>query len=137
MAAIQAITAPLQLSVDGVNYSTLVCLTSTGTNMSRDVTSTDTFCGISVSLGSLQVSVDFDAVCETAPTAGQVTYKEMVAWMNAGTLLYWKIESGTSGANFYTAGTGYVTSLDQVSEAGATINFSGQLEMTGNMDITY
>ena len=130
MAAIDSINAPLELSVDGVNYSTLVCLTSTGTNMTRDVTSTETFCGISVSLGNLQVTIPFAAICETAPTAAQVTYKNMLNWMNAGTLLYWRI-------NFYTAGTAYVTSLDLTGDAGATLTFSGELTMTGTLDTTY
>jgi hypothetical protein len=137
MASINAIDAPLELSTDGVTYKTLVCLTSTGTNMSRDVTRTETFCGISVSLGNLQVTVPFSAICETAPTATQVTYKEMLGWMNGGTLLYWRIYNGTSGANFFTSGTAYVTTLDQVSDAGSTVNFSGQLDMTGNLDITW
>lgn len=137
MAAIDAINAPLELSVDGVNYSTLVCLTSTGTNMSRDVTRTETFCGISVSLGNLQVTVPFSAICETAPTAAQVTYKNMLNWMSNGTLLYWRIYNGTSGNNFFTAGTAYVTSLDLTGDAGTTLTFSGQLDMTGTLDITY
>jgi len=137
MAAIDSINAPLELSTDGSTYKTLVCLTSTGTNMSRDVTSTETFCGISVSLGNLQVTVPFDAVCETSPTATQVTYKDMLGWMNGGTLLYWRIYNGTSGANFYTAGTAYVTTLDLTGDAGATLTFSGELTMTGNLDITY
>lgn len=137
MPAISSINAPLELSVDGVNYSTLVCLTSTGTNMTRDVTSTETFCGISVSLGNLQVTIPFAAICETAPTAAQVTYKNMLAWMSAGTLLYWRIYNGTSGANFFTAGTAYVTSLDLTGDAGATLTFSGELTMTGNLDTTY
>lgn len=137
MAAIDAINAPLELSVDGVNYSTLVCLTSTGTNMSRDVTRTETFCGISVSLGNLQVTVPFSAICETAPTAAQVTYKNMLNWMANGTLLYWRIYNGTSGSQFFTAGTAYVTSLDLTGDAGTTLTFSGQLDMTGTLDITY
>lgn len=137
MAAIDAINAPLELSVDGVNYSTLVCLTSTGTNMSRDVTRTETFCGISVSLGNLQVTVPFSAICETAPTAAQVTYKNMLNWMSNGTLLYWRIYNGTSGNNFFTAGTAFVTSLDLTGDAGTTLTFSGQLDMTGTLDITY
>jgi len=137
MAAIDSINAPLELSVDGVNFSTLVCLTSTGSNMSRDVTSTETFCGISVSLGNLQVTVPFAAICETAPTAAQVTYKNMLNWMSNGTLLYWRIYNGTSGNNFFTAGSAYVTSLDLTGDAGATLTFSGELTMTGNLDITF
>jgi len=130
MAAIDSINAPLELSVDGVNYSTLVCLTSTGTNMTRDVTSTETFCGISVSLGNLQVTIPFAAICESAPTAAQVTY-------NNGTLLYWRIYNGTSGSLFFTAGQAYVTSLDLTGDAGATLTFSGELTMTGTLDTTY
>jgi len=137
MAAIASINAPLELSTDGVSYKTLVCLTSTGTNMTRDVTSTETFCGISVSLGNLQVTVPFAAICETAPTASQVTYKDMLGWMSGGTLLYWRIYNGTSGSNFFTAGTAYVTSLDLTGDAGATLTFSGELTMTGTLDITY
>lgn len=137
MAAIDAINAPLELSTDGTTWKTLVCLTSTGTNMSRDVTRTETFCGISVSLGQLQVTVPFSAICESAPTVTQVTYKDMLGYMNAGTLLYWRIYNGNSGANFFTSGQAYVTTLDQASEAGSTINFSGQLDMTGSLDITW
>lgn len=137
MAAIDSINAPLELSVDGVNYSTLVCLTSTGTNMTRDVTSTETFCGISVSLGNLQVTIPFAAFCESAPTAAQVTYKNMLNWMNNGTLLYWRIYNGTSGSLFFTAGQAYVTSLDLTGDAGATLTFSGELTMTGTLDTTY
>lgn len=137
MAAIDAINAPLELSTDGITYKTLVCLTSTGTNMSRDVTRTETFCGISVSLGNLQVTVPFAAICETAPTVSQVTYKEMLGWMAGGTLLYWRIFNGTSGSNFFTAGTAFVTSLDLTGDAGTTLTFSGQLDMTGTLDITF
>lgn len=136
MAAIDSITAPLELSTDNSTWKTLVCLTSTGTNMSRDVTRTETFCGITVSLGNMQVTVPFSAVCETSPTGSQVTYKDMLGWMNAGTLIYWRIQSGVAGANFFTSGSAYVTSLDLTGDAGTTITFSGQLDMTGTLDIT-
>lgn len=136
MAAIQANEVSVQLSIDGgTTQKTLICETRSGVSMTRDTTSTQTKCNSGVAvvgIGALSWSFDFDAVVDTAPSGSQVTYNDMLGWINAGTAITATIEFT---GEFFHQGLVYVTDLSLDASVGETVKFSGTLSGSGALDI--
>jgi len=59
----------------GSSYKNLVCLRTSSVNTTVDSTTEQTNCGPMTSVADPTMSVDFDAVCEVAPTITQVSYE--------------------------------------------------------------
>jgi len=121
------------------DYDTLVCLRNSSVNSELPVTQEETNCGTLTAVGNVGVTVDFDAVCEVAPTAGaQISYEELWTALNAKTKIGIRIQSPTTvpGSAYYHQFAGYVTSLSLSQEAGAYISFSGTLTSDGPIDYT-
>jgi hypothetical protein len=136
MASIQSSVAPLEISTDGSVFKTLVCLTDVGLAMTREVSENETYCGVSTGLGSLKAEVTFDAACETAPSGTQASYEDVLGYMSAGTLIYFRWQHDGTGTYFYHKATGYFTQLELTGSTGEVITFSGTITMDGALDIT-
>jgi hypothetical protein len=119
----------------GTSYKNLVCLRTSSVNTTMDATTEQTNCGVLTSPSEPQMSLDFDAICETAPSTAQISYEEMLAALNGKTLVSVKISSPSAGAAYYHQFSAYVTSLSLSQEAGAYISFTGTLTSDGAMDI--
>lgn len=125
----------------GSSYKTLVCLASSSVNTTLDTASDQTNCGTLTSVGEPAVSVDFDAVCETAPTVSQISYEDLLAASINKTLISIRVQNPTvTGASvgtvYYHAFSGYVTSLTLTQATADFIKFSGSISSTGTIDIT-
>lgn len=121
------------------DYDTLVCLRNSSVNSELAVTQEETNCGTLTSVGNASVTIDFDAVCKTDPTAGtEISYEELLAALHNKTKVGVRVQSpgGTPGAAYYHQFAAYVTSLSMSQEAGAYISFSGTLTSDGVIDIT-
>jgi hypothetical protein len=59
----------------------------------------------------------------------------MLAWFNANTLLDFKRESPTGGADFYQQGTAYISALGDAAPAEGAFTFNGTIAVTGSIDI--
>jgi hypothetical protein len=132
----------IDIDVTGASsYKTLVCLASSSVNTTLDTASDQTNCGTLTSVGEPAVSVDFDAVCETAPTVSQISYEDLLAASINKTLISIRVQNPTvTGASvgtvYYHAFSGYVTSLTLTQATADFIKFSGSISSTGTIDIT-
>lgn len=139
MANVQSTSVPLELSDDGVNWMTLVCLEGWQHTLSKEITETETFCGLAVGLGTTKFSGTADAVCETEPTSNQVTYNYVQAALDGETLLYFRIQSpssGSTGSVVYNSGRIYINSVQLTAATKETLKFSVQFTGVGTPDIT-
>ena len=125
----------------GSSYKNLVCLASSSVNTTLDTATDQTNCGTLTSVGEPSVSVDFDAVCETAPTVSQISYEDLLAASVNKTMVTVRVQNPTVvgasvGTVYYHQFSAYVTSLTLTQATADFIKFSGSLTSTGTIDIT-
>jgi hypothetical protein len=125
----------------GSSYKNLVCLRTSSVNTTVDSTTEQTNCGPLTSVADATMSIDFDAVCEVAPTISQISYEDLLAAMVGKTLIAVRVQnpvvSGSSaGATYYHQFLGYITSLTLNQSTTEYINFSGTVTSTGIVDVT-
>jgi hypothetical protein len=128
----------------GTNFVRLVCLRSSSVNTTMDATTEQTNCGVLTSPSEPQMSVDFDAICETSPgslSPSAISYEELLAAMVGKTLVNVRVQSplfsGSSyGAVYYHQFFGYITDLTLNQSSTEFINFSGTIQSTGLLDVT-
>lgn len=143
MAQIQGSTQSVDIDVTGgTDWDSLVCLRTSSVNGTTDSTVEQTNCGTFTSIGKPNMTVDFDAICETAPTAGtQISYASMLTAFNNGTEINVRVQSpvfsgSSAGAVYYHQFKGYITSLTLNQATTEFINFSGTIQSNGAIDIT-
>ena len=125
----------------GTTYKSLVCLRTSSVNTTMDATTEQTNCGVLTSPSEPQMTLDFDAICETSPTVAQVSYEDLLAAMVNKTLVAVRVQnpvvSGSSvGAAYYHAFSGYITDLTMNQSTTEFVNFSGTIQSTGALDVT-
>jgi hypothetical protein len=125
----------------GTSYKNLVCLRTSSVNTTVDSTTEQTNCGPLTSVADATMTIDFDAVCEVAPTIAQISYEDLLAAMVGKTLVAVRVQnpvvSGSSaGATYYHQFLGYITSLTLNQSTTEYINFSGTVTSTGLVDVT-
>jgi hypothetical protein len=125
----------------GTSYKNLVCLRTSSVNTTVDSTTEQTNCGALTSVAEPTMSVDFDAICEVAPTVAQISYEDVLTAMVNKTLVAVRVQnpvvSGSSaGATYYHQFLGYITSLTLNQSTTEFINFSGTVTSTGTLDVT-
>ena len=124
----------------GTSYKNLVCLRTSSVNTTMDATTEQTNCGVLTSPSEPQMSLDFDAICETAPTVSQVSYEDLLSAMVNKTLVAVRVQnpvvSGSSaGAAYYHQFSGYITDLTLNQSTTEFINFTGTIQSTGALDV--
>jgi hypothetical protein len=142
MGQIQGTLQNIEIDVaGGSSFKNLVCLSNSSVATTVDTSSDQTNCGVLVAPGEPSMAIDFDAVCEVAPTVAQVSYNSLLTAMTNKTLVSIKVASpvvsGSSlGAAYYHQFLGYITSLTLTQASGEFIKFSGSIASTGTLDIT-
>jgi hypothetical protein len=142
MGQIQGSLQNIEIDVaGGTSYKNLVCLASSSVNTSADTSTDNTNCGILTSVGDSSMSVDFDAVCEVAPSVAQVSYGSLLTAMINKTLVAVRVQNPTVtgssiGAAYYHQFSAYITSLTLTQANTEFIKFSGSFTSTGVLDIT-
>lgn len=124
----------------GSSYKNLVCLRTSSVNTTMDATTEQTNCGVLTSPSEPQMTVDFDAICETAPTVAQVSYEDLLSAMVNKTLVAVRVQNPTvTGASvgtvYYHQFSGYITDLTMNQSTTEFINFSGTIQSTGVLDV--
>jgi hypothetical protein len=124
----------------GSSYKNLVCLRTSSVNTTVDSTTEQTNCGPMTSVADATMSMDFDAVCEVAPTIAQISYEDLLTAMVGKTVVAVRVQnpvvSGSSaGATYYHQFLGYITSLTLNQSTTEYINFSGTITSTGIVDV--
>lgn len=140
MAQILGSTQNVEIDVTGgSSFKNLVCLRTSSVNTTMDATVEQTNCGVLTSPSEPQMSLDFDAICETAPSVSQISYEELLNAMVAKTLVNVRVQSpvfsGSSyGAVYYHQFLGYITDLTMNQSTTEFINFSGTIQSSGALD---
>ena len=125
----------------GSSYKNLVCLRTSSVNTTMDATTEQTNCGVLTSPSESQMSLDFDAICETSPTIAQVSYKDLLSAMVNKTIVTVRVQNpvvtGSSvGAAYYHQFSAYITDLTWNQSTTEFINFSGTIQSSGALDVT-
>jgi len=125
----------------GTSYKNLVCLRTSSVNTTVDSTVEQTNCGVLTSVAEPQMTIDFDAICEIAPTVSQVSYEDLLAAQVNKTLVSVRVQSpvvtgSSAGAAYYHQFSGYITDMTFNQSTTEFINFSGTIQSTGTLDIT-
>jgi hypothetical protein len=136
-------TQNVEVDVTGASsFKTLVCLRTSSVNTTMDATTEQTNCGVLTSPSEPQMSVDFDAICEVAPTAlTQISYEDLLNAMVNKVLVNVRVQSpqfsGSSyGAVYYHQFYGYITDLTMNQSTTEFINFSGTIQSSGALDVS-
>lgn len=142
MAQIQGSTQSVDIDVTGgTDWDSLICLRTSSVNGTTDSTVEQTNCGTFTSIGKPNMTVDFDAICETTLTSSQISYAAMLTAFNAGTEINVRVQSpaftgSSAGAVYYHQFKGYITSLTLNQATTEFINFSGTIQSNGGIDIS-
>lgn len=142
MAQVQGSLQNIEIdAAGGSSYKNLVCLRTSSVNSTVDSTTDDTNCGVLTSVGSPQMSLDFDAICETAPSVAQISYSTLLSAFANKTLVSVRVQNpvvtgSSAGAAYYHQFYGYITSLTLNQATAEFINFSGTIASTGTIDVT-
>lgn len=143
----QILGSAQQVGIDvagGTSYKPLVCLRTSSVNTTMDSTTDQTNCGVLTSPSEPQMTIDFDAICETIASSlptPSVSYKELLSAMVNKTLVTVQVQnpvvSGSSaGAYYYHQFAGYITDLTLNQASAEFMNFSGTIQSSGALDIT-
>jgi hypothetical protein len=143
----QILGSAQQVGIDvagGSSYKPLVCLRTSSVNTTMDSTTDQTNCGVLTSPSEPQMTIDFDAICETIASSlptPSVSYKELLSAMVNKTLVTVQVQnpvvSGSSaGAYYYHQFAGYITDLTLNQASAEFMNFSGTIQSSGALDIT-
>jgi hypothetical protein len=142
MAQILSVNQNIEIDVTGgTSFKNLVCTSSATLNTTLATTQDQTTCGVLTAVGEPSMTIDFDAVCETAPTVAQISYEELLTASVNKTLVNVRMQNpvvtGSSlGAAYYHQFSAYITDLSLASTVGEFIKFSGTISSTGTLDIT-
>jgi hypothetical protein len=125
----------------GSSYKNLVCLRTGSVNTTMDATVEQTNCGVLTSPSEPQMTVDFDAICEAAPTIAQVSYEDLLAAMVNKTIVTVRVQNPTItgssvGTVYYHQFAGYITDLTLNQSTTEFVNFSGTIQSSGVLDVT-
>ena len=125
----------------GSSYKNLVCLRTGSVNTTMDATVEQTNCGVLTSPSEPQMTVDFDAICEAAPTIAQVSYEDLLAAMVNKTIVTVRVQNPTItgssvGTVYYHQFSGYITDLTLNQSTTEFVNFSGTIQSSGILDVT-
>lgn len=136
MVNIQAINVPIQVSADnGVTWETIVCISDHTLPISSAVNKVNTQCGVAVGLGPVEFNPTGSAVSTTDENAGQVSLKDMAAWLVAQTKLKYRMQTpgtgGSIGSNFYLSGYCLVTDVKIAETVGDVEKFTFTLSGIG------
>ena len=124
----------------GTSYKNLVCLRTGSVNTTMDATVEQTNCGVLTSPSEPQMTVDFDAICEAAPTIAQVSYEDLLGAMVNKTIVAVRVQNPTItgssvGTVYYHQFSGYITDLTLNQSTTEFVNFSGTIQSSGTLDV--
>ncbi len=108
-----------------------------------DSTTDQTNCGVLTSPSEPQMTIDFDAICETIASSlptPSVSYKELLSAMVNKTLVTVQVQNpvvagSSAGAYYYHQFSGYITDLTLNQASAEFMNFSGTIQSSGALDI--
>jgi hypothetical protein len=131
----------LEVSENGVDWYTLVCMIKQGWEATRNVNKTETQCGQLVGKGTLDITVPIEGAVnvvadDIVDNAGFASYKKMQSWIKDFTPLQVRQLAPTGdGASFTNRSNAYLTDLKMDLPVDNIALFSGTLTGYGTWDI--
>lgn len=116
-------------------YSVLVCQINGGLSGSRDVNTQSTKCGVAKAGGEPNYQVTGSLAANTAPGTGEISADDLIALFESGDSFLFKL-AHTTPANYYRAGTGFLSNYSETANDGETVNADFTIEVEGGIDIT-
>lgn len=133
----------LWLSETGANFKTVVCEEQSQASTTNNVSTTNTKCGVFKAPGNPESTITGSGVVDAKPAANQVSYKQLQAWAQNKTLLYFVYQNAADAATsvakgeaVYMDGRGYITECTITATEGDVIKFNWALSITGTVDNT-
>ncbi len=129
---------PLKISTDGgTTYKSVVCATTSGIEMTRNISEKETKCGKLSTVGNLTWSANVEGVVNTTPAGTEISYEDLLGIIVNNTATLIKIESPVAaGTDFYIQGTVIMTGLNLSMPSGDFVEFTCTLTGSGVVDIT-
>lgn len=138
---IQGSDVVMWLSDTGSNYKTIVCEESSQSSTTAAANKTKTKCGTFTAVDTAEVVISGSGVVDGSPAGNQASFKQLQAWAQAKTNLYFirknlaNVPLGiTAGAVVYMDGRGYLTEVTETSAEGDLVKFNWSFEVTGTVD---
>lgn len=138
---IQGTLVTMWLSETDSNYKTIVCEDSSQSSTTSSVTTTKTKCGSFSAPDTPEITISGSGVAGGNLAANQVSFKQLQAWAQSQTLLYFirRNEANvsaqiTAGEVVYLDGRGYVTEATETSAEGDVVKFNWAFTTTGTVD---
>lgn len=132
-----------EISTDQITWKTLVCEQGSKFDISTNVTVEKTKCGPIKGIDDPDWKMSGDAVINTKPSADQVSYNDVIGWINNKTKVYIRKQSPanvdlslTIGEAFFQQGEGYFTSVSGDYSNGAVTKFTWNFEGQGDLITT-
>ena len=127
----------LFIGTDGVNYDTVVCLTSNGITRATGSIESNTKCGPNKTPGTQTNDITFEGQGQVDPDTGKLSVDQLDDYWRNITTIYWKMgpaipEDGD--VTYY--GTGFIASLDETFAVDANATFSGSISPYGIINKT-
>jgi len=128
---------PLKISTDGGStYKSVVCATTSGIEMTRNISEKETKCGKLSTVGNLTWSANVEGVVNTTPEGTELSYEDLLGIIINSTATLIKIESPVAaGTDFYIQGTVIMTGLNLSMPSGDFVSFTCTLTGSGVVDI--
>lgn len=129
---------PLKISTDaGTTYKSVVCATTSGIEITRDISEKETKCGLLSTVGNAKWSANVEGVVNTTPAGTEVSYEDLLGIIVNNTATLIKVESPVAaGTDFYIQGTVIMTGLNLSMPSGDFVEFTCTLTGSGIIDIT-
>jgi len=128
---------PLKISTDaGTTYKSVVCATTSGIEITRDISEKETKCGPLSTVGNAKWSANVEGVVNTTPAGTEVSYEDLLGIIVNNTATLIKVESPVAaGTDFYIQGTVIMTGLNLSMPSGDFVEFTCTLTGSGIIDI--
>ena len=129
---------PLKISTDaGTTYKSVVCATTSGIEITRDISQKPTKCGDLTTVGNVKWTANVEGVVNITPAVTEVSYEDLLGIIVNNTATLIKVESPVAaGTDFYIQGTVIMTGLNLSMPSGDFVEFTCTLTGSGIIDIT-
>lgn len=127
----------LYISTDGINYETVVCLTSNAITRATTIIDSNSKCGPDSLPGVQSNTLTFEGQIMLDPTAGSTSVDELDDYWRNKQTIYWKmgpLSPAVGDITYY--GTGFIATLDETFAQDTSSTFSGSIGIYGIINKT-
>ena len=122
----------LFIGTDGINYNTVICLTSNAITRATNEIDANTKCGPDKLPGVQSNTLTFEGQSMYDPTSNRVSVDDLDDYWRNITTIYWKMGPAVPSVGDITySGTGFISQLDETFAQDTPSTFSGAIGLYG------